>query len=166
MRSGITVLLSAVALATMGAGPCDMLGMLDDGPDGGEDCPATPCADQLDVRIIRADNDGFWPGQYRFAIGLTGGVVYAVDCWLAHEEAGFDCTLGDTTVLFPFLEIDAGAIWLVVAGAPERLVVAVEYGGMLLGERELAPSYDEFNPGGPGCPVCLVGWDSMAVAGW
>lgn len=169
MRSAIRAVLvfGMASLTMMGAGPCDVLDMLDDGAvhhDG--DCPVEPCANRLDVRIIRADNESFWPGHYWFAIGLMDGGVYAVDCWLAHEESDFECDIGDTHVLRPLLEDQGAAIGLVVAGAPERLVVAVEYSGYLLGERELAPAYDEINPGGPGCPVCLEGRDSMAVTQW
>jgi len=169
MRKHVTAILPtlALAVAAMGAGPCEMLDMLGEVQDGGAgDCPETPCANQLDVRIIRADNDAFWPGQYRFAIGLLDGSTYAVDCWLADEESGFDCELGDTNVLAPYIDGGGGVIWLVVTGAPERLVVAVEYSGLLIGERELAPEYDEINPGGAGCPVCFMGEDSMAVTPW
>jgi hypothetical protein len=156
-----------LAVAAMGAGPCEMLEMLGADPDGGVgECLEEPCANRLEVRIIRADNDGFWSGHYLFAIGLLDGSVYSVDCWLAHEESGFECDLGDTAVMYPYLDGDGGAIRLVVAGAPERLVLAVEYAGLLIGERELIPTYEEVNPGGDGCPACLVGEDSMAVTPW
>jgi hypothetical protein len=169
MRHAFTGFLPALALAlaAMGAGPCELLDMLGDVPDGGTgDCEETPCENRLDVRIIRADNDGFWSGQYRFAIGLPDGSVYSVDCFLPYEETGFECDLGDTEVLFPVLDGGGAVIRLEVAGAPERLVLAVEHSGALIGERELVPAYEEINPGGDGCPVCLVGEDSMAVTAW
>jgi hypothetical protein len=169
MRDRIIAVLPVLvlAMAAMGAGPCELLDMLGDVPDGGAgDCAGSPCVNQLDVRIIRADNDWFWPGQYWFGIGLSDGSAYSVDCWLADEEAGFECELGDTEVMYPTLDGGGGIIWLVVAGAPERLVVAVEYSGLLIGERELVPAYEEVNPGGAGCPACLVGADSMAVTPW
>jgi hypothetical protein len=113
MRTGITAILPvlALAVAAMGAGPCEMLDLLGEGADGGVgDCPEIPCANQLDVRIIRADNEAFWTGQYWFAIGLLDGSSYSVDCWLADEEAGFECDLGDTGVLYPYPEAAGGEI--------------------------------------------------------
>ena len=156
-----------LAVLAMGAGPCDMLGMLEAAPDAGAACAEPDCEDRLTVEILRADNDAFWPGAYSFEVALDDGTVYGIDCYLAHEASGFDCELGDTDVMTPSSDLGAYTIFLVFAGAPASAQVTVEYNGLAIGDRALAPDYAEVYPGGDEtCAPCLLGEASMAVLPW
>jgi hypothetical protein len=156
-----------LAVLALGAGPCDMLGEMTGGGDAGAaGCTEGLCVDQLTVELIRADNDPFLVGSYRFALALPDGSSYSIDCYMAHEESGMECELGDLDVMFPLVELGAARIWLIVIGAPAAVVVTVEYNALVIGERELVPEYDEVYPEGDLCPSCFVAEESMAVMPW
>ena len=151
----------------LGAGPCEVLEDMMGGADAGAaGCTGEACVDQLTVEVIRADNDPFLPGAYRFALALPDGSDYSVECYMAHEESGMECALGDLDVILPLVEIGATRIWLVVVGAPVSLVVTVEYNSLVLGEREIVPAYEEVFPEGDQCPSCFLAEESMAVMPW
>jgi len=164
MRRTIPIfLLGALGI---GAGPCEMLDDMLGGADGGADCAEGACVDQLTIELIRADNDPFLAGSYRFALALPDGSEYSVDCYLAHEESGMECEYGDLDVMLPLVEDGAERIWLIVIGAPVSLVVSVEYNALVIGEREIVPAYEEVYPEGELCPACFMAEESMAVMPW
>lgn len=156
-----------LGLLGLGAGPCDVLGdMMGGGDAGAADCTEGMCVDQLNVELIRADNDPFLSGSYRFALSLPDGSEYSIDCYMAHEESGMECDYGDLDVMFPLVEIGATRIWLVVIGAPASLIVSVEYNALVIGEREIVPEYEQIFPEGEQCPSCFLAEESMAVMPW
>jgi hypothetical protein len=162
MRSSIPIVM--LAALCVGAGPCDLLEGMDG--DAGVGCSEGACVDQLTVEVIRADNDPFLIGAYRFELDLPDGSSYSIDCFMAHEESGMECELGDLDVMFPLVEIGAERIWLIVLGAPQSVVVSIEYNGLIIGEREIVPVYEELFPEGEQCPACYVAEESMAVLPW
>jgi hypothetical protein len=157
--------LALLAVFALGVSPCDLLG-------GGEaeelpaSCSGEACEYLLIVGVIRSDNDGFLAGSYRFALYLPDESQYSIDCYLAHAEAEFECTLGDTDVISAWNEELGQRIRLEIAGAPISLNVSVEYNGLSIGERTLVPEYVEYYPEGEQCPACYVGEETMAVLPW
>jgi hypothetical protein len=165
MRRVLPVIL--LGLAAIGAGPCDLLGdMMGDSDAGAAGCAEGLCVDQLNLELIRADNDPFLAGAYRFALALPDGSEYSVDCYMAHQESGMECDIGDLDVMFPLVDLGAARIWLIVIGAPASLVVTVEYNALVIGEREIVPAYEQVYPEGEQCPSCFLAEESMAVMPW
>jgi hypothetical protein len=155
-----------VAVLAMGAGPCELFEGMAGGDAGAGSCTGEGCLNQLTVELIRADNDAFLSGAYWFALDLPDGSHYSIDCYLAHPDAGMECEIGDLDVMFPVVEQGAARIWLIVVGAPVSVVVAVEYNGYIIGERELFPDYEEIFPDGEQCPSWFLAEESMAVTPW
>ena len=159
-----------LAIVTMGAaGPCDILGMGGEDSDSGvpEGCGEALCEHQLLVEVLRADNDAFWAGSYRFMLETPDTEQYFIECYLNHPEEGFDCSTGDLDIIDAVNDPGAVKIWLVIAGAPASVLVTVEHEGWIIGERVLVPEYEENTPNGDECPpVCYVGEDNMAVESW
>ena len=70
-----------LGLLGLGAGPCDVLDEMMGGGDAGTaSCTEGMCVDQLNVELIRADNEPFLAGSYRFALSLPDGGEYSIDC--------------------------------------------------------------------------------------
>ena len=168
IRQTIPVLI--IAMVTMGAaGPCDILGMGGEESDSGvpEDCGEILCDHQLLVEVLRADNEAFWAGSYRFMLETPDTEQYFIECYLSHPEEGFECSMGDLDIIDAVNDPGTGKIWLVIAGAPASVLVTLEHDGWVIGERVLVPEYEENKPNGDECPpVCYVGEDSMAVESW
>ncbi|MFO8071330.1 MAG: hypothetical protein R6V85_05585 [Polyangia bacterium] len=164
MRRAIPLCLLAVV--GLGAGPCEMLDALSAGADAGAGYCSEPCQDRLEVEILRSDNSAFWPGSYRFAAQLPDGGELSVECWLAHEESGLECELGDLDLLAPAVENGARRMWLVILGAPQSALVSIEYDGWIIGRREIVPAYEQVFPEGESCPSCLLAEESIAVEQW
>jgi len=156
----------ALAFFSTGLDSCDAMDMLDSGADASAACGSEECTDELVVEVIRSDNDAFLTGCYRFAFEDATG-LYEIECYLAYAESGFECTLGDIDVITVMSDLAGTRIWLTALGAPEIVAVSVEYNGLLLGQREMMPSYEEVYPNGYECPpVCYAAEESMAVTPW
>jgi len=159
-----------MAMVTMGAaGPCDILDTGGEDSDSGapEGCGGIPCNHQLLVEVLRADNEAFWAGSYRFMLETPDTEQYFIECYLSYPEEGFDCSMGDLDIIDAVNDPGAGKIRLAIVGAPASVLVTVEHEGWIMGERVLYPEYEEYSPNGDGCPpVCYVGEDSMAVESW
>lgn len=165
------VIVVALAVASLGAGPCDqILGTGDPGAgDGGvpEGCEAAGCTDQLTVEIIRADNTEFLPGVYEFTLTDQDGGQAWIECYLGSVEMGMECTLGDLQVVQASLGLGGTGISLEVAAVPLSVNIVVDYGGWTIGERDIVPAYEEYSPNGYQCPpTCQVAEESMAVMPW
>lgn len=164
------ILVVALGAAALGAGPCDALDeeldtSADDG--GALNCGDANCVDQVTIRIIRADNQQFLAGDYVFTVALADGTQISIDCYLAYLEAGLDCSVGDTDKLAAAINETGDRISLAALGTPETLVAGVAYNGWLIGERNLAPTYETVEPNGAGCPpACWFAEVTMAVESW
>jgi len=154
-----------LAVFSLGVSPCDLIGggEQEELPEG---CTGEGCEHLLLIDVIRADNDGFQSGSYRFSLYLPDESVYSVDCYLAFADAGMECSLGDTDVIAPMVEEQGQRIRLEIAGAPVSLNVDVEFNGLSIGQRTIVPEYVEYFPEGEQCPACYVGEETMAVLPW
>ena len=163
------IALLAFALFLAAAGPCDFLGEpTDNETDGAVACTEMGCQDQLTVEVVRADNLGFMSGLYTFEVEVPEAQLsYWIECAAGYGDGGLDCDAGDLAVLGARLDSTGSTLWVDCAMAPVQALVRVSYNGLPIGERAIAPVYEEVFPNGPDCPpACWQGTATMAVESW
>ncbi|MBN2803731.1 MAG: hypothetical protein JXR91_11595 [Deltaproteobacteria bacterium] len=164
--------------ATIGAGPCSVMELdadktesetdEDTETDTTGDCNTLDiiCNHHLTVNIMIAIDTEPSTGIYSFKITAPDSSEYYIDCILNSTETGFECTNGDTEVMYASLNlIDSSIIKLDIAGAPPSALVEVFYNDYEIGKRNISPQYDISYPNGEGCePACYTGSDYMAIS--
>jgi hypothetical protein len=166
--------------ATIGAGPCSVMELDADKTESGTDEEADTdidtadecntlditCNHHLIVNIMIAIDTEPSTGIYSFKITAPDSSEYYIDCILNSTETGFECTNGDTDIMYASLnQTDSSIIKLDIAGAPLSALVEVFYNDYEIGSRNISPKYDISYPNGEGCkPACYTGSDYMAIS--